>query len=819
MNPWMISYDDFNLSNVRLRETLFTLGNGYFSTRGALEDSISEYHYPGTYLAGVYNRLTSEISNQNLTNEDLVNQPNWLPLTFKIDEEWFDISKVTLLSYRETLHLKKGLVKRFYRFKDSKGRIFLVNSLRFVSQHDPHLAGIRYSITSENWSGKISVRSSIIGDIQNRGVSRYQDLKNQHLEILKKGGSSDFIYLQTRTSQSHIVVSQAIRTEIFQRGIKVNFNNYIEQTEKNIHQYFDLYINPYEKITIYKVLAIHHSKDFGIFENLYESIKKINEIEPFKILIKNHILSWSNLWNQFDIEISSTLKIQKLTRFHIFHILQSISKHSISLDYGAPARGLHGEAYRGHVFWDEIYILPFFFFSFPEIARSLLMYRYHRLNVARKLALKNGYKGAMFPWQSASNGEEETQEYHLNPQSNQWGPDFSRYQRHVNMAIVYNIWNYYLFTQDIQFLKRYGAEIIIEIAKFISSIVSFNKTKNKYEIMGVMGPDEYHECDLNSKPGLKNNTYTNIMAVWVLEKALELKKILSPLQQKYLFDLLNITSSELDRWEDITSKMFIPFHNQVLSQFEGYENLKEFEWENYLKQYGKFERLDRILKAEGKDPNMYQIAKQPDTLMLFYLFEKKELKRIFKKLNYILTNRIYKKTLEYYLKRTSHGSTLSKITCASILLKEDINSATHLYEEALVSDIEDTQGGTTQEGIHLGVMVGTLSILTQNFSGLKIKKDKLSLNPQLPFWIKRLKFKIEFQNTLFEIEIFPEGCAINIIEQTNKKIKVYLYDKLIKLSFNNSIYIEKSRRNKKLKIPINSNYTSKIMISNEENIN
>ncbi|MBI2785187.1 MAG: glycoside hydrolase family 65 protein, partial [Legionella longbeachae] len=569
MNPWIICYRDFNLSSLRLRETLFTLGNGYFATRGALEDSISKIHYPGTYLAGGFNRITSKVAKQTLVNEDLVNQSNWLPLSFKIEEEeWFDITQVELLDYREMLHLKKGLVKRFYRCKDIKGRVFIINSLRFVSQHDPHLAGIRYSIISENWSAKLSIRSSICGEIKNRGVARYADLNNQHLEILKKGGSSEYIYLQTKTSHSHIEVSEVIKTEVYKNKIKLNLENYIEEEDKNIHQYFNLTMKPYEKVTVYKTLAIYHSKDYGICENLYDAIKKIKEETSFHEIIKRHIFDWSLLWNHSDIQIESTKREQKLIRFHIFHTLQSISQHSVHLDYGAPARGLHGEAYRGHVFWDEIFILPFFFFSYPEIARSLLMYRYYRLNSARKLALECGYQGVMFPWQSASNGEEETQRFHLNPKSHKWGPDFSCLQRHVNMAIVYNIWNYYSITQDFQFLKKYGAEIILEIAKFISSIVTFNENKNKYEIIGVMGPDEFHEFDLSTKsPGLKNNAYTNFMAVWVLEKALELRKILSPSYQKYLFKLLNITQVELERWENILYKMYLPFHNKILSQF------------------------------------------------------------------------------------------------------------------------------------------------------------------------------------------------------------------------------------------------------------
>ena len=785
MNHWIISYRNFDVESVRLRETLFTLGNGYFSTRGAHEDHQSENHYPGTYFAGIYNRLASTVSNQNLVNEDLVNLPNWLPITFKIDgEEWFDINNVVLLSYCEMLHLKKGIVKRTLRFKDENERVFVINSIRFVSQHNPHFAGIRYSITSENWEGRITIRSSLIGDVTNNGVPRYRELNNQHLEILKKGAlGGGYIYLQARTNQSHVEVAEVVKTEIYRQKNKLNLAAHIIEEEKDIHQEFSVQLVANEKISVTKLLSIYSSKDHAISENLTDALNAIQDEQvSFSSLLTKHMISWKHLWDRADIEIETQSNEQQLVRMHIFHALQSLSKHSINRDYGIPARGLHGEAYRGHVFWDELFILPFFIFNFPEVARSLLMYRYHRLNAARKLARESGYDGAMFPWQSASNGEEETQKFHLNPHSCQWGPDLSRYQRHVNMAIVYNIWNYYLITDDIRFLSHYGAELILEIAKFISSMVVFNPSKDRYEINGVMGPDEYHERYPNTEePGLNNNAYTNVMAVWVLERALELRELLSKKQLAHLYETLNINEEQLNKWQSIVFKMFIPFHNKLLCQFEGYERLKEFDWDSYQQKYPNMERLDRILKAEKQDPNEYQIAKQPDALMLFYLLEEREIQRIFHQLGYHYDESIRDYTIQYYLQRTSHGSTLSKITFASMLFKKNPQEATRLYQEALISDFKDTQGGTTQEGIHLGVMVGTLSVLFKEFSGLKIKHGLLSVNPQLPEWITRLKFKIGFRGNLYEIEILPNACYIHLCEKYTHDSHILVHNEFVNL--------------------------------------
>jgi trehalose/maltose hydrolase-like predicted phosphorylase len=208
---------------------------------------------------------------------------------------------------------------------------------------------------------------------------------------------------------------------------------------------------------------------------------------------------------------------------HIFHLLQTTSPHTMDLDVGVPSRGWHGEAYRGHIFWDELFIFPLLNLRFPDITRALLKYRQRRLGAARRAARAEGRVGAMYPWQSGSDGREETQVVHLNPKSGRWLPDHSHLQRHVNAAIVYNLWQFYQVSGDLEFLCFHGAEIILEIARFWASLATFNPELGRYEIRGVMGPDEYHDAYPDAdQPGLNNNAYTNLMAVWVLWRALDL---------------------------------------------------------------------------------------------------------------------------------------------------------------------------------------------------------------------------------------------------------------------------------------------------------
>ena len=363
-----------------------------------------------------------------------------------------------------------------------------------------------------------------------------------------------------------------------------------------------------EEIIVEKIAALFTSKDMAISEPLLQAREWAGGVAgSFEELLDRHAVAWSHLWRRSRITFTADHDLAKIINLHTFHILQTVSENSVGLDVGVPARGLHGEAYRGHVFWDELFVFPFLNLRFPELTRSLLRYRYRRLDQARRAATAAGYQGAMFPWQSGSDGREETQTMHLNPLSGRWRPDPSRLQHHANVAVVVSIWQYYQATGDPQFLRFYGAEMILEIARFWASVSSYNHALDRYEIKGVMGPDEYHEGYPEAdQPGLDNNAYTNLGAVWCLCRALEVLETLPPAFAGELTDRLGIYRPELDRWDQISRKMRVCFHEGVISQFEGYERLVELDWDRYRDTYGDIDRLDRILEAEGRQPQPLQ---------------------------------------------------------------------------------------------------------------------------------------------------------------------------------------------------------------------
>jgi trehalose/maltose hydrolase-like predicted phosphorylase len=538
-------------------------------------------------------------------------------------------------------------------------------------------------------------------------------------------------------------------------------------------------------VRIEKMVAFYTSHDRGISETLGSAGKSVARYSSFAEALGHHRRAWEDLWEVCDLRLPGNQRVQLLLRLHISHILQVCSRHTADLDAGVPARGLNGEAYRGHVFWDEMYVYPFLSFRLPEITRELLMYRYRRLGEARASARESGFRGAMFPWQSGSEGKEETQTVHLNPLSGRWEPDLSHNQRHVNAAIFYNIWSYYEATQDLTFLRDYGAEMMLEIARFWASIARFNPQRERYEINGVMGPDEFHEKYPGAEEGgLRNNAYTNVMVAWSCETAGKVLKLLPESRREAMRARLELTDEEIATWKRMSRTMFVPFHGDgIISQFEGYEDLEELDWDAYRAKYGNVQRLDRILRAEGDDPDRYQLAKQADTVMLFSLFPERELRHLFEQLGYEYRADTARKNIEYYDKRTSHGSTLSFITHAGALATIDPESSWERFMVALESDVEDVQGGTTKEGIHMGVMSGTLDLVQRSYVGSEIRDGILYFDPRVADRLEGLSFSMQFRRTPLRVTLeHGELTVVADAEGFSRPVRVGVGDEVRELS-------------------------------------
>ncbi|MEV0829454.1 pyridoxamine 5'-phosphate oxidase family protein [Nonomuraea rubra] len=738
-DAWVLVYEGFEPSGEGLREALCTLGNGRFATRGATPDG--QPRTPGTYLAGCYDRLDSVVAGHTVTNEDLVNLPDWLPLTFATPGSgWFRPERADLPLYRHELDLRRGVLVRDLRWRDGEGRITRVRQRRLVSMADPYLAAMQTTFTAENWSGPLRVRATLEGRVRNEGVARYRDLRGDHLTGHATGSEDDLAWLTARTRSSHVVVALAARMD----G-DVPARPSLGAGHITSDHVLDLAEGVPADLT--KVVALTSSRDPASHDPRTSALRHVRRAPPFAELLARHEAAWELLWRRARLDVDGP-ELSLVVHLHIFHLLQTLSPHTAGLDAGVPARGLHGEAYRGHVFWDELFVQPWLDLRFPRISRGLLRYRWRRLPEARDAAREAGLDGAMFPWQSGSDGREESQTLHLNPASGRWLPDHSRLQRHVGLAVAYNVWHHYLATGS---MPPWCAELLLDIARFFASLAV--PAGDRYEIRGVMGPDEYHDAYPGAAvPGLDNNAYTNVMTAWLMARARDTAALAPDLPPG-----LVPSAAELDRWDDVGRRLRVDFHDGVISQFTGYADLLELDWDRYAG----VRRLDRALEADGDDVNRYKASKQADTLMLCYLLTGEELTGTLERLGYPVDPDLISRTVSYYLRRTSHGSTLSAVVHAWVLARSNRAQSWRFFTEALYSDIKDVQGGTTAEGIHLGAMGGTLDLLQRCYLGLEVGPGGLRLDPLLPEELGLVSMPIRYRGRQVFIDADHDEARLN----------------------------------------------------------
>lgn len=688
-DPWTLVYEGFDPAHEGHREALTTLGNGYLGTRGAAPERAADgVHYPGTYLAGVYNRLVSSVHGRQMEDEHLVNAPNWLPLDVRIDAgAWWSAGGLTTPRERRELDLRRGVLTRTAVLTDAAGRRLRLTQRRLVSMARPHLAALETTLVAQGWDGTVQVRSGIDAEVVNANVAEYAALASRHLRTTgAEENRSGTLVVEVETTQSQMRIATATRTSV---GGSAPVGA-AEQDGELFTHVLTVRLTDGSPVVIDKTAAIFTSRDRAIASPTLAALDALTTVPGgFDDLLPQHEEAWARLWKRFRIELDADTQTRLVINLHVFHLLQSLSAHTAELDAGVPARGLHGEGYRGHVFWDELFVLPVLTAHLPQVSRGLLDYRWRRLDAARRAAAAAGLIGAMFPWQSGSDGREETPVELFNTRSGRWMPDNSRRQRHVSLAVAVNAWEYYQATGDVTWLAERGADLIIEVAR------------------------------------------------------------------------LGVRSEEPGAWERVSRRLAVPFlPDGISAQFAGYQDLAELDWDRYRRTYGNIGRLDLILEAEGDSTNRYKLAKQADALMLVYLLGPDQLLGMLDRLGYPTTRQALIRTVDYYLARTAHGSTLSRVVHASVLARMDPDRGWATFREALAADLDDTQGGTTQEGIHLGAMAGTLDIITRAFAGCRTDGECVHLDPLLPRGLGAAGFQVQHRGQRLLVDLDPDGARV-----------------------------------------------------------
>lgn len=714
-------------------ESLFALSNGYLGIRGSHEEG-TKRTLPYFFINGIFDKSETFM-------RELVALPNPLGIKFYIEKELIGIENCEILKYSRELDIKNGILWKCLILKDKYGRETKIEGCRFVSRKNIHRIGIIYNLTPLNYGGIIEVESETDGRIINFLDAPRFKVKHTKLVRNEKLNSSggNYIEVATRDNGLHVGVGSYVEAYKDEKVILNNrkFNAFGELTS----EFGDVTLETGEVATFIKYISVFTENDVDKDDI---KLKTENEITGFLTKgifeeLKEHCLKYKSMWEIADIKIDGDKELNKAVRFNIFHLMSTGSEVNDNINIGAKL--LTGEEYGGHAFWDtELFMLPFFSYVFPNIARNLETYRYKLLNAAKENAKKNGFKGAQYPWESADDGSEQCPAYTIEPDGSCYRCYVADYEHHVTAAIAYGIYNYTRITGDIDFFCNKGIYILIETARFWASRCEYISEKDRYEIRKVTGPDEWHEP-------VDNNVYTNYLARWNL---LYVKRSLDKIKaenSKIYYSILeetHFTDEESTLWREISDKIYLPKMEgvNILEQFEGYFKLEDCIIEKY-------DKNDWPIRPEIlKTMPVYKtrLIKQADIVMLLHLLREE------------FTEQEIKDNYYYYEKRTMHGSSLSPSIYAITGLKiGDAKKAYRYLKRAAFIDLLNLQKNT-REGIHAANAGGVWQVVIFGFAGVDIDEaGELSIKPSMPKEWRSLKFRLHHREKLLEITVYGDN--------------------------------------------------------------
>lgn len=751
---WMVAQDNYNPYENLKYESLFCLTNGYLGTRGSHEEGTVR-SIPCTYINGVFDKSETFM-------RELANMPNWLTLRLYVEKELIGIENCEILSFTRALNMQKGCLLKSVCLRDRKGRETRVETVRFISRAHVHRMAVRMYVTPLNYSGIIEIENIIDGTVINFCDAPRFKVKHTYLtknEALDETGA----YLEVATRDNHLHEGCGALVQVMQNqkdAVKTHvFHDFGEQAV----EFLDYDASQGETAELTKYAVIYTQRE-AAKEALKETIQK--EMKDFletgfEAEFELHQNACLSLWREADIQIDGDEELNKAIRFNVFHLMNTASESDSHVNIGAKL--LHGEEYGGHAFWDtELFMLPFFAYTFPQKARRLETYRYHLLDAARGNAAKNGFQGAQYPWESADDGTEQCPDWTIEPDGTCYRCYVADYEHHVTAAVAFGIANYVRITKDTGFLLDMGAEILMETARFWMSRCQYIEEKDRYEIHKVTGPDEWHEP-------VDNNVYTNYLARWNLRYVIALAESLEkehPGDYRLLADKISLTKEEIASWQQVQEKIYLPKKEgtQLLEQFEGYFNLKEV-------LIDKYDENDWPIRPEAlktTKTSQTQIIKQADVVMLLHLLGE-EFDEETARLNY-----------SYYEKRTMHGSSLSPSIYAIMGLKVgDASKAYRYLRRAAFLDLVDLQGNT-REGIHAANAGGVWQTVVFGFAGLYTDDaGRLHINPRLPKEWKGLTFRIHCPQSWLEIHIDAEQ-HVDITLLDGKEVDIFVHGTAVK---------------------------------------
>lgn len=745
-DEWNVIEESFHADNLRAFESIFSLGNGRLGQRGNFEETYSSDTLQGSYLAGISYLDKTRVGwwKNGYPNyfTRIPNAPNWSGIIVRLIDEELDLALWDVDSFERRLDMKEGISYRDFQVTSPKGHKLKVHVEHITSMANQNLCIIKYSVTSVNYEGKISLVPYINGDVKHETSNFNEKMWN----ILRAETTSEYACLWTQTRHEDSQVCSCMTYQLFKNSKEITGNPIKIEKEKMTGFSIGADVKPGERVTLIKYTAVlsslYYDRQLLVDEAVSES-KKAKAI-GWDALVNEHKKVWEDIWNETDVIIDGDPEAQQGIRFNIFQLNQTYRGDDPRLNIGS--KGFTGEKYGGNTYWNtELCCVPFFLLSNPkDVARNLLLYRYNHLPKAIENAKKLGFSGgaALYPMVTI-NGDE---------CHNEWEITFE--EIHRNSIIAYAIMLYTTMTGNKEYVAHYGLEVLIAISRFWSQRVSFSQPKQKYVILGVTGPNEYEN-------NVDNNWYTNYSCIQCLNVTLEYLEMIAleyPDEYARIRRKTSFDKEETYRWKEIIDNMYMPEDKElgIFVQHDGYldKELKTVQDiptnERPINQHWSW---DRILRS--------CYIKQSDVLLGLYLyytnFDKEFIRRNF----------------DFYEPRTVHESSLSPYLHSILASRVGyVDKAYNLFLHATRLDLDD-YNNELEQGLHITSMAGGWLAIVRGFAGMQVLEGLMSFSPTIPQKWNSYTFKINFRERTLQLCINKRNIEVKLIKGQSLKIKVY----------------------------------------------
>lgn len=744
-DEWNIIEKEFHADCQRGSESIFSLGNGRFGQRGNFEEPYNSDSLQGSYLAGIafldrtrvgwwkngYPKFFSRIPNA----------PNWSGMYIRLIDEEIDLSVWDVESFERRLDMKEGISYRDFTVTSPKGHTLQIHVEHITSMANQNLCLIKYSVTSVNYEGKISIVPYLDANVKHESSNFNEKMWN----ILRLETTNEYAYLWTQTKHEDAQACFAMTYQLFRNSKEVTTSPIRIEKEKLVGFSAGSDIKPGERVTLIKYTAITTSLYYDREKLVDESVNQSKEAKAkgWVTLVDEHKKVWEDIWKESDVIIDGDPEAQQGIRFNIFQLHQSYRGDDPRLNIGA--KGFTGEKYGGNTYWNtELCCVPYFLLAnSPETARNLLLYRYRQLPKAIENARKLGFTdgAALYPMVTIT-GEE---------CHNEWEITFE--EIHRNAIVLYVIVQYTVMTGSHEYMAQYGLEVMIAIARFWSQRVSFSEDKQKYVLLGVTGPNEYEN-------NVDNNWYTNYSCVKCLKATIHYLEVIAheyPEEYANVRRKTNFQYTETNRWKDIITNMYLPEDKErgIFIQQDGYldKELKTIDdipaEERPINQHWSW---DRILRS--------CYIKQSDVLLGLHLYY------------YDFDEDTVRRNFRFYEPRTLHESSLSPFV-HSILASRigDVQKAYDLFMHATRLDLDDYNNELNQ-GLHITSMAGSWQAIVKGFAGMRIQNNILVFAPVIPDKWERYAFQVNFRGRTLLVEINKSQINVKLLKGEEMKIRI-----------------------------------------------